>query len=509
MLGLRTVARTTPLYGCHGPRSSSSNRAAQAAQHVTLTSTSVDPLHLCHPQASYLSTSTSASTTRPRLSSVQQIRCENSNNMRKRRFRIPYYEINRNKTKRLQDTPKKLMATMTGLRSGNLESLEKIVRPTKILTSGKFDKYSETRRSFWTWRGGDDKRWDFSSSMSETAVSTSTDRGEQQANSEELEPASPAATSTVSASEDFTLDKSLKIPASATIDNEDDRLSADGEKANQSSATAASSTTTQQCPPTPITTYEVSACTAQGYRTYMEDEFFLSLDGDFAAVFDGHGGRAVSRYLRQNLYANLQAMLPVVVTPATTSPIPSPSRDVHNDSATLSVDGSNSPHSDDNTESDVATSKRSSPTVKDYENAVSAALAKVDREVQRISHWSYQGSTAVVIWIHEDRNGNSPPARLKQADGGLVGMPGSLSPASTSKPDQHSTTEEPSITDTTTPSNVRTIIAANIGDSRAVLCRDGVAWDLTRDHKPNDPHEQERIERLGGKVRLSLQGNLQ
>ena len=41
----------------------------------------------------------------------------------------------------------------------------------------------------------------------------------------------------------------------------------------------------------------------------MEDEFFVSRTKDFAAVFDGHGGGAVSRYLRQNLYANLQASL--------------------------------------------------------------------------------------------------------------------------------------------------------------------------------------------------------
>jgi serine/threonine protein phosphatase PrpC len=33
-----------------------------------------------------------------------------------------------------------------------------------------------------------------------------------------------------------------------------------------------------------------------------------------------------------------------------------------------------------------------------------------------------------------------------------------------------------------------------------VLCRNNTAWDLTRDHKPNDPTEKERIESLGGTV---------
>lgn len=34
----------------------------------------------------------------------------------------------------------------------------------------------------------------------------------------------------------------------------------------------------------------------------MEDEYFLSADGSFSAVYDGHGGALVSKYLRQNLY---------------------------------------------------------------------------------------------------------------------------------------------------------------------------------------------------------------
>ncbi|CAN0513832.1 unnamed protein product [Discosporangium mesarthrocarpum] len=38
----------------------------------------------------------------------------------------------------------------------------------------------------------------------------------------------------------------------------------------------------------------------------MEDEFFLSSDGTFAAVYDGHGGPLVSRFLRQNLYKQVR-----------------------------------------------------------------------------------------------------------------------------------------------------------------------------------------------------------
>jgi protein phosphatase 1G len=44
------------------------------------------------------------------------------------------------------------------------------------------------------------------------------------------------------------------------------------------------------------------------------------------------------------------------------------------------------------------------------------------------------------------------------------------------------------------------IIVANVGDSRAVLCREGKAVDLSIDHKPEDTEERQRIERAGGIV---------
>lgn len=46
----------------------------------------------------------------------------------------------------------------------------------------------------------------------------------------------------------------------------------------------------------------------------------------------------------------------------------------------------------------------------------------------------------------------------------------------------------------------RRLIVANVGDSRAVLCRQGKALQLTIDHKPNEATERQRIESLGGMV---------
>lgn len=53
------------------------------------------------------------------------------------------------------------------------------------------------------------------------------------------------------------------------------------------------------------------------------------------------------------------------------------------------------------------------------------------------------------------------------------------------------------------------IITINLGDSRAVLCRNGRAIDLSHDHKPDNPEELERIKKFGGKVTLGrLQSRL-
>lgn len=41
---------------------------------------------------------------------------------------------------------------------------------------------------------------------------------------------------------------------------------------------------------------------------------------------------------------------------------------------------------------------------------------------------------------------------------------------------------------------------ANIGDSRAVLCRAGSAVALSNDHKPDLPSEHNRIQKAGGFV---------
>eukprot|EP00250_Pteridium_aquilinum_P027335 c346_g1_i1 orf=322-1185(-) len=44
------------------------------------------------------------------------------------------------------------------------------------------------------------------------------------------------------------------------------------------------------------------------------------------------------------------------------------------------------------------------------------------------------------------------------------------------------------------------LLVANVGDSRAVVCRAGTAYALSDDHKPNRKDERQRIEKAGGAV---------
>ncbi|KAJ8764925.1 hypothetical protein K2173_010390 [Erythroxylum novogranatense] len=46
----------------------------------------------------------------------------------------------------------------------------------------------------------------------------------------------------------------------------------------------------------------------------------------------------------------------------------------------------------------------------------------------------------------------------------------------------------------------REVVVAHCGNCRAVLCRDGMAVPLSRDHKPDRPDEWQRIEAAGGQI---------
>ena len=243
--------------------------------------------------------------------------------------------------------------------------------------------------------------------------------------------------------------------ASKQSDQSDQKIDDDMSKSNPSTLLTPAAPPRQSTPTctsasasSDATTYFVSSHKTKGTRPYMEDEFIVSNGGKFCAVFDGHGGSAVSRYLRQNLYASLQAALPAAAA-----------------AEAIETRNDESSDQDEQTDDDAVASDKvkkpamsTAPSVTACINALQTAFEKVNAEVNRISHWSYQGSTAVAVMIHE----------------GTVDEDGLLQ---------------------------RTLISANVGDSRAILCkRDGTVVQLTRDHKPNDIMERNRIEAIGGSV---------
>jgi len=164
--------------------------------------------------------------------------------------------------------------------------------------------------------------------------------------------------------------------------------------------------------------YEVSVRALKGGRISMEDEYFLSDEGRFAAVFDGHGGGGVSSYLRDRLYEKFQQHM----------------RAYESDHDESGYHGS---------------SHTSYPSIPSQVAAFRMAFDEVEKEVCMNEDLQYQGSTAVAVAVHEDADGT------------------------------------------------RTLLSANVGDSRAILSRRGRAIDLTRDHKPNDEREKARILGMG------------
>jgi len=100
------------------------------------------------------------------------------------------------------------------------------------------------------------------------------------------------------------------------------------------------------------------------------------------------------------------------------------------------------------------------PSINTHISSIRGALKRIERESMRHDHFEYQGSTAVVVLVHVGGNGE------------------------------------------------RTLVSANVGDSRAILCRGRKAINLTRDHKPSDEREKARIRSMGEDVQWDPYGEI-
>ena len=304
--------------------------------------------------------------------------------------------------------------------------------------------------------------------------------------------------------------------------------------------------------------YTISVYSTQGKRQYMEDEYFTNQDGSFAAIFDGHGGKAVSRYLRQNLYARYLQAKARNVNVVTLGQKEQHEINQQGDDDDKNGDGEENDESQIISDTKITVndtknilntkllstnsnmkinhphppSKNKNNVVQIIESCVQAltsAFHKIDTEVNRISHWSFQGSTAVAVLLC-----HIPDTKLTQIEEeqqpitsslGSMGGKKSRDENKNKYEDENENDEtEFKMTNTeinnieiklqtnknknTNTNNTKNqkqhktiLISANVGDSRAVLSHSGKAVDLTTDHKPNNPSERERIEALGGKIK--------
>jgi len=182
--------------------------------------------------------------------------------------------------------------------------------------------------------------------------------------------------------------------------------------------------------------YDVSVRAVKGYRLCMEDEYCINNGGRFVAVFDGHGGGGVSTFLRDKLYSKITKHL-----------------NAHHE---VKDDHEYTNNEIGATDQVLGTSSAVLPhnlPITTMVNSIRAGFTEAGKEVLQMDDLQYQGSTAVAVWLHED-----------------------------------------------TKSHKRTLVSANLGDSRAILCRDGKAIDVTRDHKPSDDIEKKRILSMGEKI---------
>jgi serine/threonine protein phosphatase PrpC len=190
----------------------------------------------------------------------------------------------------------------------------------------------------------------------------------------------------------------------------------------------------------------------------MEDEYYVANGGRFVAVFDGHGGAGVAQYLKKQLYPYVTHHLLLKhweesdeeygeVGPASVPP----GDDESSSLVSISAAGAASePATGSPTRRHRARpSPQHRPSLSSHVGALRAAFEQVEREVIQDDDCEFQGSTAVAVVLYESEDGH------------------------------------------------RTLLSANVGDSRAVLSRGGRAVDLTHDHKPNDEKEKARIMALG------------
>ncbi|THV05055.1 protein serine/threonine phosphatase 2C [Dendrothele bispora CBS 962.96] len=188
--------------------------------------------------------------------------------------------------------------------------------------------------------------------------------------------------------------------------------------------------------------FDIGVHEAQGERPTMEDTHAFIVDFDsvegqlYAGVYDGHGNRNVSQWLGNHFHEHFLECI--------------------HDNPDLSAI-----------------------------SVLNETFTKVDNTLKLLSETtedlSDAGSTAVVAFLRlEDQDGSQTSFTMSDSRGTNGAAKSKLkAPSSDAR---------------------RVLYVANAGDARGVLSRKGTAVRLTKDHKPTDENERERICDAGGIV---------
>ena len=216
---------------------------------------------------------------------------------------------------------------------------------------------------------------------------------------------------------------------------------------------------TTRCDRTPSDggmTFEFVVCEMQGWRDSMEDAALAiprlqpPLEGvALFSVFDGHGGPAVSRICASTFPGEIQRQADSLFEeagPEKTSEAPTDQQSFLDNTLPL----------------------HTSQSTLDLGTILTRTYAQVDAELLAAG-----------------------------SDSGLRGVTESPEGTRIERKNLFDFTGCTAVTALLTPNK---IVVANAGDSRCLLCRNGVAIELSHDHKPESPRERSRIEKAGGKV---------
>ncbi|KAH9847145.1 protein serine/threonine phosphatase 2C [Lenzites betulinus] len=207
----------------------------------------------------------------------------------------------------------------------------------------------------------------------------------------------------------------------------------------------------------PNLAFTCAVASAKGPRDSMEDTHsivvpFAGIHGQgLFGVFDGHGGKGAAKWCHQNY---TQCLLGVLQ------------------------------HSEYGSINEAITQ-----SFRDVDNSIRDLWASSDGEFR-------SGTTAVVAFL-----------RLEDDSGKQSFVPPDHDPLATKVPGAERSSSANnhyylrSDSALRPPSEVRRVLyCANVGDARAVLCRDGKATRITYDHKASDRKEARRIEKAGGEI---------